>query len=133
MLASSVPGLMTLPDDDREKRQDVAHAARSGGMQVLTVGAQALISVTHVLLARLFGRAVFPTEDTIRADTGLPGRPLVVEYSAPQARHLRVLAAQLVAPFRPVRGDSDRPPVRETARPDESAAADDGELSVASW
>jgi O-antigen/teichoic acid export membrane protein len=50
---------MTQPDDDREERQDVAHAARSGGMQVLTVVAQALISVTHVLLARLYGRAVF--------------------------------------------------------------------------
>ena len=50
---------MTQTDDDREKRQDVAHAARSGGMQVLTVAAQALVSVTHVLLARLFGRAVF--------------------------------------------------------------------------
>jgi O-antigen/teichoic acid export membrane protein len=50
---------MTQPDNDREKRQDVAHAARSGGMQVLTVAAQALVSITHVLLARLFGRAVF--------------------------------------------------------------------------
>jgi O-antigen/teichoic acid export membrane protein len=50
---------MTQSDDDREKRQDVAHAARSGGMQVLTVAAQALVSLTHVLLARLFGRAVF--------------------------------------------------------------------------
>jgi O-antigen/teichoic acid export membrane protein len=59
MLPAGAPDLMTHPDDDREKRQDVAHAARSGGMQVLTVGAQALISVTHVLLARLFGRAVF--------------------------------------------------------------------------
>jgi len=39
--------------------QDVAHAARSGGVQVLTIAAQALITVTHVLLARLFGRAVF--------------------------------------------------------------------------
>jgi O-antigen/teichoic acid export membrane protein len=54
-----LPHLMTQSDDDREKRQDVAHAARSGGMQVLTVAAQALVSVTHVLLARLFGRAVF--------------------------------------------------------------------------
>jgi len=58
-LAGGAPDLMTTPDDDREKRQDVAHAARSGGMQALTVAAQALISVTHVLLARLFGRAVF--------------------------------------------------------------------------
>jgi hypothetical protein len=46
-------------DHDREKHQDVAQAARSGGMQVLTVAAGALLSITHVLLARLFGRAVF--------------------------------------------------------------------------
>src|ERR1700712_4904989 len=41
------------------ERSDVAHAARSGAFQVLTVAAQALITVTHVLLARLYGRAVF--------------------------------------------------------------------------
>jgi O-antigen/teichoic acid export membrane protein len=38
---------------------DVAHAARSGAIQVLTIAAQALLTVTHVLLARLFGRGVF--------------------------------------------------------------------------
>ncbi|MEP6652662.1 MAG: oligosaccharide flippase family protein [Myxococcales bacterium] len=38
---------------------DIAHAARSGAVQVLTVAAQALLTVSHVLLARLFGRAVF--------------------------------------------------------------------------
>ena len=47
------------PNPDREQQRDIAHAARSGGMQVLTVAAQALLSVTHVLLARFFGRAVF--------------------------------------------------------------------------
>jgi sterol desaturase/sphingolipid hydroxylase (fatty acid hydroxylase superfamily) len=51
---------------------------------------------------QLFHRAVFPTEDTIRADTGLPGRPLVVEQAAERPRHLAVFAAQLVAPFRPI-------------------------------
>jgi O-antigen/teichoic acid export membrane protein len=40
-------------------RQDVAHAARSGAIQLLTIAAQALLTVTHVLFARLFGRAVF--------------------------------------------------------------------------
>jgi sterol desaturase/sphingolipid hydroxylase (fatty acid hydroxylase superfamily) len=70
---------------------------------------------------QLFGRAVFPTEATVRADTGLPGRPLVVEQE-PGARHLPVFAAQMLAPFRPVRGTSDLPPVRAprpgtTARP----------------
>ena len=61
---------------------------------------------------QIFGRAVFPTEDTIRADTGLPGRPLVVEQEGPRARHLAVFAAQMVAPFRPVRGAADSPPIR---------------------
>ena len=65
---------------------------------------------------QLFGRAVFPTEATIRADTGLPGRPLVVEHSSPRARHLSVFAAQLVAPFRPMHHLTDRPPVRSGAR-----------------
>ena len=51
---------------------------------------------------QIFHRAVFPTEDTIRTDTGLPGRPLIVEQAAPRARHLSVFAAQLVAPFRPM-------------------------------
>jgi sterol desaturase/sphingolipid hydroxylase (fatty acid hydroxylase superfamily) len=61
---------------------------------------------------QLFGRAVFPTEDTIRTDTGLPGRPLVVEQEGPRARHLSVFAKQMVAPFRPMRGAIDAPPIR---------------------
>lgn len=60
---------------------------------------------------QIFGRAVFPTEDTIRADTGLPGRPLIVEQSGPRPRHLKVFAAQLIAPFRPMHA-ADGPPVR---------------------
>jgi sterol desaturase/sphingolipid hydroxylase (fatty acid hydroxylase superfamily) len=51
---------------------------------------------------QLFRRAVFPTADTIRTDTGLPGRPLVVEQAGPRPRHFAVFAAQLVAPFRPI-------------------------------
>ncbi len=45
--------------DHGARQKDAAHAARSGAVQVLTIGAQALIGVTHVLLARLFGQAVF--------------------------------------------------------------------------
>lgn len=41
------------------ERNDVAHAARSGGVQALTIAAQAMLTVSHVLLARLFGQAVF--------------------------------------------------------------------------
>jgi sterol desaturase/sphingolipid hydroxylase (fatty acid hydroxylase superfamily) len=51
---------------------------------------------------QLSRRAVFPTEETIRTDTGLPGRPLAVEQSAPRPRHLSVFLAQLWGPFRPL-------------------------------
>jgi sterol desaturase/sphingolipid hydroxylase (fatty acid hydroxylase superfamily) len=55
---------------------------------------------------QLSRRAVFPTKDTIRADTGLPGRPIAVEQATTRSRHFSVLVAQLVAPFRPL----DTPP-----------------------
>ncbi|MCU1400230.1 MAG: putative sterol desaturase [Acidimicrobiales bacterium] len=55
---------------------------------------------------QLFHRAVFATDETIRTDTGLPGRPLIVEQSDVRPRHLAVFAAQLVAPFRPM-NDAD--------------------------
>jgi sterol desaturase/sphingolipid hydroxylase (fatty acid hydroxylase superfamily) len=51
---------------------------------------------------QLSRRAVFPTKETIRIDTGLPGRPLAVEQSAPRARHFSVFVAQLLGPFRPL-------------------------------
>jgi sterol desaturase/sphingolipid hydroxylase (fatty acid hydroxylase superfamily) len=70
---------------------------------------------------QLFHRAVFPTPDTIRTDTGLAGRPLIVEQEAPRARHLSVFAAQMVAPFRPVQGSADLPPT--------SARVDEGEVT----
>lgn len=62
---------------------------------------------------QLSGRAVFPTGATIRAETGLPGRPLVVEQAGPRPRHLYVFATQLIAPFRPLNSTTDLPPVRE--------------------
>jgi O-antigen/teichoic acid export membrane protein len=94
MLAAGAFPLMTQADDDREKRQDVAHAARSGGMQVLTVAAQALVSVTHVLLARLFGRAVFGSyqaclaimELVTRGATGGAGGGILRYVAGPRAR-----------------------------------------------
>ena len=58
---------------------------------------------------QIFHAAVFPTDETVRTDTGLPGRPLVVEQAAPKSRQLSVLGAQLLAPFRPVQGRSDGP------------------------
>ncbi len=51
---------------------------------------------------QLFRTAVFPTAETVRTDTGLPGRPLLVEQATPRSRHLMVYAAQLAAPFRPL-------------------------------
>ena len=51
---------------------------------------------------QLFRRAVFPTEETIRTDTGLPGRPLLVEQATERPRHLSVLLTQLWGPFRPL-------------------------------
>ena len=60
---------------------------------------------------QLFHRAIFPSAATVGIDTGLPGRPLVVEQSAERPRHLSVFAAQFVAPFRPMHS-SDLPPSR---------------------
>jgi hypothetical protein len=65
---------------------------------------------------QLFHRAVFPTPDTIRTDTGLPGRPLVVEQAASRPRHFSVFAAQLVAPFRPMPDRSIMPSIRDATR-----------------
>ncbi len=56
---------------------------------------------------QIFHTAVFPTAETIRTDTGLPGRPLVVEQAYPKSRQLSVFGAQLLAPFRPVQGGTD--------------------------
>jgi sterol desaturase/sphingolipid hydroxylase (fatty acid hydroxylase superfamily) len=70
---------------------------------------------------QLFHRAVFPTEATIRTDTGLPGRPLAVEQAAERPRHLAVFAAQLVAPFRPMNDVPNLPSCRSEARPSRGA------------
>jgi sterol desaturase/sphingolipid hydroxylase (fatty acid hydroxylase superfamily) len=72
---------------------------------------------------QLFRRAVFPTQATIRIDTGLPGRPLIVEQSGPRPRHLAVFAAQLVAPFRAMNDLTDLPPTRTDPNQATSAEA----------
>ncbi len=51
---------------------------------------------------QLSHRAIFPTPETIRTDTGLPGRPLIVEQAGARPRHFAVMITQLVAPFRPL-------------------------------
>ena len=73
---------------------------------------------------QIFHRAVFPTAETIRTDTGLPGRPLIVEQAAPRPRHLRVFAAQLAAPFRPMNDLTDRPSIRAATHQPETRADD---------
>jgi sterol desaturase/sphingolipid hydroxylase (fatty acid hydroxylase superfamily) len=70
---------------------------------------------------QLFHRAVFPTEETIRTDTGLPGRPIAVEQAAELPRHLSVLGAQLVAPFRPMSDVTISPSCRDESRPPRGA------------
>ncbi len=82
---------------------------------------------------QLFHRAVFPTERTIRTDTGLPGRPLIVEQVGERPQHLTVLARQLVAPFRSSSDRSTSPSVRSRAtrpEPQSGRTPDDGGARV---
>jgi sterol desaturase/sphingolipid hydroxylase (fatty acid hydroxylase superfamily) len=73
---------------------------------------------------QLFHRVVFPTAATIRTDTGLPGRPLIVEHAGERPHHFSVFAAQLVAPFRPLDKDpSLRSSPNEKGRPQTATAA----------
>ena len=78
---------------------------------------------------QLSGRAVFPTKETIRIDTGLPGRPLAVEQSAPRARHFSVLAAQLLGPFRPLNERNETTQdLSEFLSPRDIVLTDDGRM-----
>lgn len=61
---------------------------------------------------QLSHRAVFPTPETVRIDTGLPGRPLRVEQEGPRPRHLATFVAQLIGPFRPMPQPVELPSVR---------------------
>src|SRR5579862_879878 len=69
---------------------------------------------------QLAHRAVFPTPETIRIATGLPGRPLKVEQDGPRPRHLAAFAAQLLGPFRPMPQPSALPTVRAEVHVDSS-------------
>jgi hypothetical protein len=67
---------------------------------------------------QLFHTVVWPTPATIRIDTGIPGRPLIVEQAGERPRHFAVFAAQLVAPFRPWDERADAPVLlHDVARP----------------
>jgi sterol desaturase/sphingolipid hydroxylase (fatty acid hydroxylase superfamily) len=74
---------------------------------------------------QLFHRAVFPTAETIRTDTGLPGRPMIVEQAGARPHHLAVFAAQLVAPFRPMHDQANPLSVRKGTTRSEADAADE--------
>ena len=97
------------------------------------------LAFTLTIWDQLFHRAVFPTPETIGADTGLPHRPLRIEQQGPRACHLRVLAAQLVGPFRPLserveladeHEDAGACPVAADADVVESAGVAQGEFAV---
>jgi hypothetical protein len=74
------------------------------------------LGFTLTIWDQLSHRAVFPTFETISADTGLPQRPLRVEQQGARPHHLRVLAAQLVGPFRPVHEPVALVSIRESTR-----------------
>ena len=77
------------PDRGGADSQDVSHAARSGAVQTLTYAAQALLTVTHVLLARLFGAAVFGSYQTCLA---------IVEMLTPLVRAGQIRGCSATSP-----------------------------------
>ena len=118
------------------------HHRRSGAQDVN-------LGFTLTIWDQLFGRAVFPTPETIRADTGLPQRPLRVEQQGSRPRHLAVFLAQLAGPFRPVNERISLPSIRQStgslpsdyegdepirdADSTSNAPAAAGETSVTTW
>lgn len=105
------------------------------------------LGFTLTIWDQLGRRAVFPTSETVRAETGLPQRPLRVEQQGARPHHLSVLVAQLVGPFRPmneaalasVRDSAPSPPAdHERALPmrspvSTSKPAAANETPVATW
>ena len=68
---------LTAPDTETSRgldRKDVAHAARSGGVQVLTILLQAVTGATQVVFARLFGPTVYGMYQALLAVVELGGR-----------------------------------------------------------
>jgi sterol desaturase/sphingolipid hydroxylase (fatty acid hydroxylase superfamily) len=80
------------------------------------------LGFTLTIWDQLTHRAIFPTPETIRADTGLPQRPLRVEQ---QGSHVGAFAAQLLGPFRPMREPVTLASVKESppARADDAPEA----------
>ena len=65
---------------------------------------------------QLFHSRRVPDRRDLRTDTGLPGRPLIVEQAGARRGISSVFAAQLVAPFRPMHELTDLPSVRTPTR-----------------
>jgi sterol desaturase/sphingolipid hydroxylase (fatty acid hydroxylase superfamily) len=74
------------------------------------------LGFTLTIWDQLTHRALFPTPETIRADTGLAQRPLRVEQQGARPRHLTVFAAQLMGPFRPLDEPVELASIREPDR-----------------
>ena len=74
------------------------------------------LGFTLTIWDQLSRRAVFPTLETIRADTGLPQRPLRVEQQGSRPHHLAVFATQLVGPFRPLNEPVTLASIRDSTR-----------------
>jgi sterol desaturase/sphingolipid hydroxylase (fatty acid hydroxylase superfamily) len=99
------------------------------------------LGFTLTIWDQLSHRAVFPTFETIGADTGLPQRPLRIEQQGSRPRHLAVFAAQLLGPFRPLNDPVALASVRHSPRslqpdhdgpaPIEPASTASGEPQVA--
>lgn len=80
------------------------------------VGAQDVnLGFTLTIWDQLAGLAVFPTAETARIDTGIPGRPLAVEQEGERPHHLGTFAAQMIGPFRPMPVPVDLPSTRAAA------------------
>jgi sterol desaturase/sphingolipid hydroxylase (fatty acid hydroxylase superfamily) len=88
------------------------------------------LGFTLTIWDQLSRRAVFPTFETARIDTGLPQRTLRVEQQGSRPQHLTVLAAQLLGPFRPMDDRVALESIRESTAKQTTVAS---EKSVATW
>lgn len=85
------------------------------------------LGFTLTIWDQLTHRALFPTVETVGADTGLLQRPLRVEQQGPRAHHLRVFAAQLLGPFRPMKEPITLASIKESAPETPRAVSDPSE------
>ncbi len=70
------------------------------------------LGFTLTIWDQLTHRAIFPTSETVGANTGLSQRPLRVEQQGSRAHHLSVFAAQMLGPFRPIKEPVTLPSVK---------------------